>query len=127
MCDFDKVHASCRCGGVQWNAPAPEFKQGCDCGYCQKKGSNWTSCDPNEFDIVTRTESVSGQQFDRHSPRHYHCKRCGTPLWTWTADPLRDHTDKRHTEYENPILNWNVNLVVQGAEPVNEERVETAA
>lgn len=39
MCNSDKVHASCRCGGVQWNAPAPEFKQGCNCGYCQKNGS----------------------------------------------------------------------------------------
>ena len=110
MTNVRSVHASCRCGAVQWKAPAPDYAQSCSCGYCTRNGAAWASCDTNEFETLVLSESVSAQQFDLHSPRHYHCKRCGTPLWTWTPDPMRNHAGHSSSDYENPVLNWNVSL-----------------
>lgn len=106
------VKAGCRCGAVQWRAPAPEASAKCDCGYCRHNNAEWACCDSNEFETLKILGSVIGLQFDRFSPRHYHCKQCGTPLWTWTPDTKRGDTSVRAYDYENPILNWNITLVV---------------
>lgn len=110
MAEHKCVKAGCLCGGVQWTAPAPDHSQGCTCGYCQNTGASWACCDPNEFTIDVIESRVRGYQFDAFSPRHYYCSSCGTPLWTWTPDTRRTRYGAAVSDFENPILNWNVQL-----------------
>ncbi len=129
MCNHARVTGRCECGAIEWTAPMTDASAACDCHICAETSPEWASCETNDFDIVKVSAPVVGHQAGPFSPRHYHCGSCNSPVWTWTADTKRRREGLAGmSDYENPILNWNVRLATdeEGA-PVRRASTETIA
>lgn len=65
---------SCHCGGVRFQAPAPEQITRCNCTYCDRVGALWAYCPPDRFTLLGDGDLIAYGPVGR---THYSCPTCG--------------------------------------------------
>ena len=87
-----RVHGSCHCGGVRYEAAVDPARTGiCHCTDCQKlTGSAYRVSVPAQdgsFHLLAGTPSVYIKAGDSGARRaQAFCPNCGSPLYTYDAD-----------------------------------------
>lgn len=73
---MSRISASCHCGGVRFEAEAPEWVLDCNCSRCRLYGSLWAYYPQREVHFAGRTDTSVYMWGDRQLEFH-HCRTCG--------------------------------------------------
>jgi hypothetical protein len=80
---------SCHCGRIRFRATADlNNVTYCNCSMCTKKGFLHLIVPPQQFELVSGSDSLATYQFNTNVARHTFCKVCGIhPFYVPRSDP----------------------------------------
>jgi hypothetical protein len=80
---------SCHCGRIRFRATADlDNVTYCNCSMCTKKGFLHLIVPPQQFELVSGSDSLATYQFNTNVARHTFCKVCGIhPFYVPRSDP----------------------------------------
>ena len=86
---MSQVEASCHCGAVRVDIPAPEAVTDCNCSICRRYGVLWAYYSPTQVRFTARGPTDI-YMWDDRSLEFHRCKTCGCVTHWSAVDPARD-------------------------------------
>lgn len=80
------VRATCHCGAVELEAPAPADITECNCSICRRYGVLWAYYDPSEV-LHVKEGSTDTYAGDDRSIDFHRCEGCGCACYWSAVDP----------------------------------------
>lgn len=82
------IRASCHCGAVELEAPAPTEVTNCNCSICRRYGVLWAYYDPSDVRQLA-SGPTEAYMWDDRSIGFHRCTACGCVCYWSAVDPER--------------------------------------
>lgn len=91
------LRGSCHCGATRFQVTeVPRAVTRCTCSICTKRGALWAYYAPEQFSLLTPTESTATDRWEAEGVSLNSCPKCGCGTFTEMPDWVDGEPDFDH-------------------------------